>query len=305
MKLSARQWIVAAVLAFVGVAIVVGAFVLLTAHQSLPEPVTQRATDVQTTWPTVEVIGTSTEGRAITAYTYLPTQADSHGSTTPLLFVGGMHGGYEWNAVLLAYQFMDYLKANPDIVPKNIAVTVIPSLNPDGVFKVTGTEGRFTPADVSSDKVVDAAGRFNAHGVDLNRNFDCNWQATSTWQGRPVSAGTSAFSEPEAKALRTFVLEHHPAAAIFWHSQSNAVYASKCNNGILSGTLDSMKAYATASGYPAVKSFDAYPITGDSEGWLASIGVPAITVELQTHTTIEWERNLAGITALLNLYSKK
>lgn len=295
---SPVRWIITVVLALVAVAIVVAAFVLLTAHKSLPAPVPQKAAEVQTPSPITEVIGTSTEGRAITAYTY-------GSGTTTLLFVGGMHGGYEWNAVLLAYQFMDYLKANPETVPKNIAVTVIPSLNPDGVFKVTGTEGRFTAADVSSDKAVDAAGRFNAHVVDLNRNFDCNWQATSTWQGRPVSAGTSAFSEPEARALRAFVLEHHPVAAIFWHSQSNAVYASKCNNGILPGTLDLMKVYAAASGYPAVKSFDAYPITGDSEGWLASIGTPAITVELQTHTTIEWDRNLAGVTAILNLYNTK
>jgi hypothetical protein len=63
-----------------------------------------------------------------------------------------------------------------------------------------------------------------------------------------------------------------------------------------------MNIYSKASGYKAVDSFDAYPITGDAEGWLASIGVPAITVELSTHETIEWERNLAGIKALLEYF---
>jgi hypothetical protein len=66
-----------------------------------------------------------------------------------------------------------------------------------------------------------------------------------------------------------------------------------------------MSAYAKAAGYNAVKSFDAYPISGDAEGWLASIGVPAITVELKTHETVEWDKNLAGIKALLNYYAAK
>ena len=48
-----------------------------------------------------------------------------------------------------------------------------------------------------------------------------------------------------------------------------------------------------------------YTITGDAEGWLASIGIPAITVELSTHATIEWDKNLAGFKALLGYYGAK
>ena len=66
-----------------------------------------------------------------------------------------------------------------------------------------------------------------------------------------------------------------------------------------------MNEYAKAAGYRSVTSFDAYPITGDAEGWLASIGIPAITVELSTHSTIEWDKNLAGITAVLDSYRVK
>ena len=293
MRFVSPKWIAAgvALVLIVGVA----AFFLLRKH-SVPLPVPVQPVAVAPEWPTTEVVGTSTEGRAITAYTYGTGAKD-------LLFVGGMHGGYEWNAVLLAYQFMDYLQVHPEFVPADESITVIPSLNPDGVFKVVGVEGRFTQADVSPDPAIDAAGRFTSTGVDLNRNFDCHWQATSTWQGRPVSAGTAAFSEPEARALRTFVLEHKPVVAAFWHSQAGTVYASECDNGILPGTLAAMTAYATAAKYPAVKSFDAYPITGDSEGWLASIGIPAITVELATHATVEWDKNFAGIQALVGLYN--
>jgi murein tripeptide amidase MpaA len=54
-----------------------------------------------------------------------------------ILFVGGIHGGYEWNTALVAYQLMDYLKANPNVIPKNVKVTVIPVLNPDGLIKLS------------------------------------------------------------------------------------------------------------------------------------------------------------------------
>ena len=63
-----------------------------------------------------------------------------------------------------------------------------------------------------------------------------------------------------------------------------------------------MNAYSRASGYPAVKSFDAYETSGDAEGWLASIGIPTVAVELKTHETIEWEQNLAGVMALFEYY---
>jgi len=277
-----------------------GSYFFFRTHSELPEqpigeekPVEEQT--APTTTPTRTVIGQSVAGRAIEAFTY-------GSGETHLLFVGGIHGGYEWNSVLLAYQFIDYLEANPNIIPTDLTVTVIPSANPDGLFAVVGKDGRFTVADVPATTPT-GAGRFNAHTVDLNRNFDCKWKPESMWRGNVVSAGTAAFSEPESAALRDFVLFYHPVSVVFWHSQSNAVYASECTNGILPETLTVMNTYAKAAQYPAVSTFDAYPVTGDAEGWLASINIPAITVELSTHDTIEWDRNLAGIEALFSYYS--
>src|SRR5262245_45715613 len=72
----------------------------------------------------MEVLGNSVEGRPIVAYTY---PARSATSSKKMLFVGGMHGGYEWNSVLLAYGVADYLKADPDAYPDNIEVSIIPN----------------------------------------------------------------------------------------------------------------------------------------------------------------------------------
>ena len=277
------------VIAVLVVAII--AFVMLR-KQSEPPKVIEQPKPAGAAY---EIIGTSVQGRKIESYTYGT-------STKKLVFVGGVHGGYEWNSILLAYQFKDYLDQNPASIPAGLSVIVIPSLNPDGQFKVTGKEGRFTLADVSTSTLVQESGRFNANGVDLNRNFDCKWQPKSAWRSKEVSAGTAAFSEPEASAFRNFISVAKPSAVVFWHSQSNAVYASQCNNGILHGTLAIMDAYSKASLYPAVKTFDAYVTTGAADDWLASINIPAITVELKTHETIEFDRNLAGAKALFDIF---
>ncbi len=271
-----------------------------------PEPKAEEVIEVETTESVIEqatttppnkTIGTSVEGRLIEAYTF--GSGDTH-----VLFVGGVHGGYEWNSVVLAETVIEQIESGAITIPEHLTVSIIPNLNPDGVYNALGMTSGFSTTEalaIAPDAVPE--GRFNANNVDLNRNFDCKWAPESTWRGAPVSAGTAPFSEPEAVALRDFVLAENPSAVIFWHSQASNVYASECHDGVLPETLALMNAYASAADYGAVESFDAYPITGDAEGWLASIGIPAITVELETRNSIEWERNLAGIEATFSLYS--
>lgn len=247
---------------------------------------------------TTAVIGKSVENRVIETYTF------GTGSTS-LLFVGGMHGGYEWNSILLAYEMIDYLNTNPEIIPSNITVHIIPNLNPDGLYAATGLVGKFVATDITNNDMHSSGrGRMNAHDVDLNRNFDCKWAPESSWRNKTVSAGSAAFSEPEAQALRDYVKLTQPQGVVFWHSLANNVYASECKDGVLPQTLTLMNTYSRATSYGAVPVFDAYPITGDAEGWLASINIPAVTVELGSRTSIEWTQNLAGLKAVLNLYSK-
>lgn len=261
------------------------------------QPRVEVAVPVTITTPTHAVIGYSVQGRAIDSYTY------GQGANN-LVFIGGIHGGYEWNSVLLAYKFMDYLELNPKSIPANISVTVIPSFNPDGMFKVVPKEGRFSVAEVPSNIASTTEGRFNANRVDLNRNFDCKWQPEGLWRGSKVSAGLKPFSEPESQALKNFVLTKKPKVVVFWHSQSNGIYASQCTGQTLPETLMAMDYYSKASGYPTYKTFDSYTVTGAADDWLASIGIPAMSVELKTHESIEWEKNLAGVLSLFNYYSK-
>ena len=249
------------------------------------------------TVPPTEIIGTSAGDHDIVAYHYGSGDKE-------ILFVGGIHGGYEWNTSLVAYQLMDYLKATPEAIPAGVKVTVIPVLNPDGLNKVIGTTDRFTRADIPTSLNATIPGRFNANTVDLNRNFDCDWQAKGTWQNTTVSGGGAAFSEPESQAIRDYVSAHAISAAIVWYSAAGGVYASNCHNGILPETTTLTDLYAKASGYKAYEEFDFYALTGDMVNWLAKKNIPAISVLLTTHEDTEWTKNLAGIKAILTHYAQ-
>jgi hypothetical protein len=247
---------------------------------------------------TEEVIGTSVQGRQIVAYHY-------GSGTDEVLFVGDIHGGYTPGTALLAYKAMDYFKENVDVIPSNVAVTIIPVLNPDGLESVVGTaSGDFTSADIPTSKETQIAGRFNANKVDLNRNFDCEWKPTAVWEGRTVSGGSAAFSEPESQAIRAYIESHKPKAVVVWYGAEGGVYASSCGSAPLSDSIALTKSYAAASGYVSHLTYSGYPIPGDMANWLANRGTPAISVLLKSRLDSDWTNNLAGMKAVLKYYTK-
>jgi hypothetical protein len=270
----------------------------------LPLPTsTPVATPQATTTPIVEelkdgrktILGKSVDGREISAYQYGKGEKE-------LLFVAGMHGGYAWNTTLLAYEMMDYFMQNPGVIPANVKVTIIPTLNPDGLFKAVGTESRFTLSDAPKTLEETIPTRFNGNNVDINRNFDCDWQTQGTWQNKTVSGGSKVFSEPESLAIKNYVEKNRPTAVITWYSSVGGVFSSNCHNGVLPETTKLTQLFADASGYPAHEEFNYYEITGDMVNWFAKQNIPAISVLLTTHDDIELDKNKAGVEAILSYY---
>ena len=90
-------------------------------------------------------IGTSVQGRSITAYRF-----GSGGSY--VVFVGGTHGN-EQSSVHSLNSFIDYVERHYDNIPGNRTIVIIPNINPDAYAKNQRT---------------------NANNVDLNRNFPAN-----------------------------------------------------------------------------------------------------------------------------------
>lgn len=228
----------------------------------------------------VVTIGQSVNGSPIEAYRFGTGAAD-------ILVVGGMHGAYSPNTSQLADRVVLEARQNSNFVPPGVTLHVIPTLNPDGLATGASPEGRF-----------------NANGVDLNRNFDCEWQAQGVWRSQPVSGGSAPFSEPEAAALRDYVNEVEPEAAIVYYAADGGVYASNCRNGVTAATLDLTNTYADASDYTANESFDFYAITGDAVNWMARENIPAISVLLSGYQDIEWEENRAGLSAIMDVFAQ-
>jgi hypothetical protein len=222
--------------------------------------------------PGETLLGRSADGRRLVAHQF------GRGRRI-ILLVGGIHGGWEGNTVALVDALIAHFSAAPEAVAPGIALVMLPALNPDGLVL-----GR-TPE-----------GRFNGAGVDLNRNWGCDWEPDGVWRDQEVDPGAMPFSEPESAALADYVLLNTPAAVIFYHSAANGVFAGACEGDHGSQALGHV--YGRAATYPSDGPFTAYSVTGDASNWVDGQGIPAITVELQSWTDPEVARNLAGVMAV-------
>ena len=220
--------------------------------------------------------GYSVQGRTLQAFRI------GTGPTVRAL-IGGIHGGYEANTTRLVGEFITYLSASTGLVPPQITLYLIPLVNPDG-------------AAAGTDRVQ---GRLNANSVDLNRNWDYEWQSVATHGTQPVSAGTAPFSEPETAALRDFILNQNIQAAIFYHSAMSEVYPGAGRN--TSKTVELAILMAEYTGYRYTpECIPGQITTGDAINWLTTQGITAVEVELSTHTELDWEQNLSALLAFLN-----
>ena len=163
-----------------------------------------------------------------------------------------------------------------------------------------GQAGRFISDEVSRSTLP---GRLNSNGVDLNRNWDCNWQPTAIWYNRQVNPGDAPFSEIETQLLRDFLTDPPANGVIFLHSAAQSILAGSCGERYPPSD-ELADIYAKGSGYPFKEHFTAYPVTGSAVDWLAQVGIPAIEVELTNHQELDWKQNLGGILITLEILSK-
>lgn len=245
------------------------------------------------------VIGQTVEGRAIEAVQF------GEGPDSVVLY-GGIHGGYEWNTVALTERLIEFFKENPAEVPPGVRLYIIPCLNVDGLAMVAepGVLELDRPLEESDMQSGDRSrGRFNARGVDLNRNWDANWAPTSEWRNMEVDAGRRPFSEPETRALRDLVIRIKPEVVVSYHSQANGIYYSGKRDR-WEPARRMAQLYSDASGYPIPQGggLVSYRITGASGGYFYRLRIPEITIELEGRSGPEFDRNLAGVRALLQAF---
>lgn len=129
------------------------------------------------------VIGHSVERRELVVEANFNLKAEPPPGLT--FFIGGQHGD-EPATVRLLQNFADVF-----LTPALPPTAILAPANPDGLVRYS---------------------RYNARGVDLNRNCGFNWRADSE-----EPPGPGPWSEPESCALRDFILGWRPAKIVSLH----------------------------------------------------------------------------------------
>jgi protein MpaA len=180
------------------------------------------------------VVGRSVEGRPILARV-LGVGPDT------FLFLASIHGNEPAGAPLLKW-LGDHLVENPELLVGR-RVVLVPVANPDGLAADT---------------------RYNARGVDLNRNFPAANRVDSRRSG-------TALSEPESRCLARVIEHYRPNRAVSIHQPLSCVDYD-------GPALELARVMAESSRLPVKR-------LGSRPGSLGSFlgvdhGIPIITLEL-------------------------
>jgi len=185
--------------------------------------------------PREHLIGRSVQGR--------PIMVQIIGQGTDTAFIMGAIHGDEGAAAKLVNELAEHLQSNPQLLAGH-RVVLLPVANPDGLN--AGTRG-------------------NAHGVDLNRNFDTSNRVDNGTNGlRPLT-------EPESQALQSAIKEYAPSRIVSIHQPLNCIDYDGPGQAIAARM-------AQDSDLP-VKKLGARPGSlGSYTG--ETLGIPTITLEL-------------------------
>ena len=152
----------------------------------------------------------------------------------PCIYYMGVHHarepiGEEMVMTILEHLLINY-NVNPDITGyiDNTQIWLIPLVNPNGHKLVTDGLNygwRKNICDNNEDGNLDVLGLYYCDGVDLNRNYGWHWVGSNLWTHLTYS-GADAFSEPETRAIRALLSQHHFIAGISYHTYGEQVIYS-------------------------------------------------------------------------------
>lgn len=221
------------------------------------------------------VIGYSVYGRPIISYTF------GSGAST-ILFTGGMHGS-EPSGTSTMHAWVYYLQSYGYQIPADKKIVIVPNTNPDAIA---------------------VGSRNNANNVNIDRNFpSANWRPDiDTAIGLlPTGGGTSAGSEPETKALIALTRQLRPRLEVSFHAQGSLVGANQFgDSSAIANTYGNTVGYSSMIGN--AEEVMGYSITGEYEDWMGEeMGIPAILIELPTHSGNYLSSQLTALLGLLKV----
>ncbi|XP_068617982.1 carboxypeptidase B-like isoform X1 [Battus philenor] len=236
----------------------------------------------------VNTIGKSYEGRNLKVLRI----SDGKPTNKAVFIDGGIHAR-EWISPATVTYFINQFAENFDVETddiKNVDWYFLPVVNPDG-YEHTHKSDRLWRKNRKPSRI----GR-NCIGTDLNRNFGYRWGGKGS-SGNPCSEiyrGSSAFSEPETKALSDFIKSSATnfTAYLTYHSYGQyLLYPWGYDNVVPPDykELDQLgKKMAAAIKQTGGSSYQVgsssgllYPASGGSDDWAKGHGIKySYTIEL-------------------------
>ncbi len=239
-------------------------------------------------------LGKTTEGREIWCLRINPEAKGEAPSSRPAALFMGNHHAREHLSNEVALNLASYLlahKTDPEVggYLRTLDIYIAPMTNPDGAeYDIASGKYRWHRKNtrINPDKTV---------GVDLNRNYDSLWckAGASHSPGSDTYCGPYAFSEPESRAVRDFVLARPNLKTLMsYHSYSSLLlYPWAGKDAPVENERDRKvfetlaKGMASFTGYTPERSSDLYVAAGDTTDWAYSArGVFAFTTELEGTT---------------------
>ena len=196
----------------------------------------------------------------------------------PKVLYTAIHHAREPLSMSQLIYYMWYLLENYNSDPEvtflvdNTQLFFVPCINPDGYIQNETTDPN--GGGMHRKNKNPNIGTTNK-GVDLNRNYSYGWGTTgvSTNQNNDTYPGTSAFSEPETRAIQWLIQYHHIQSAMNAHTHGDmllfpigtttAEYAD--HHTYFQALCNHMTLY---NGYEASKSSGLYPASGDSDDYM-------------------------------------
>jgi len=200
-------------------------------------------------------IGYSVKGRALRAHRLGPADAPSR-----YLVIGCMHGEEPAGTEIVRNHLINRT------APPGVQLWLVPTVNPDGL-----AVGR----------------RTNAHGVDLNRNFDGpHWKVQDP--GTNIYSGPEPLSEREARVMTRFLTDLQPHTITSMHQPLACVDFSE------GASREHTLWLAARLGLPAVKLGSS---GGNLTTWFNDLypRKSAVTLELRRPTTATMRRHTADV----------
>ncbi|RGY99446.1 M14 family zinc carboxypeptidase [Clostridium sp. AM58-1XD] len=248
---------------------------------------------------TVDSLGETMDGRQIYHVLLGNPASDRH-----VLITGSIHAREYMTTQLVMKQLDGFLK-DQEAVNKylgGIAVHVVPMINPDGVsisqfgleaVRKDETRSYITDVIMKKDGSAGTGNYFkrwkaNAHGVDLNRNFDALWDQY-VGSGHPSSdhyKGEAPGSEPEAAALIRLTETYPFVRTVSYHTQGGVIYWYFGQTGKLKDDTEQFaKQVSAVTGYPLDANYQKLDPAGYKDWAISKKSIPSLTIEVGRETS--------------------